>query len=465
MLLNCHTYYSYKFGTLSIEQLVQEVKAKAYESIVLTDINSTSACLDFIQECEKEQIKPILGIDFRNGVQQQYIGIAQNNAAFQQLNEYLTQHLHSGDNFLKKAPQFTDVYIVYPFGSLDYKSLKENEFVGIKPAQLNKLLFSEWKNYLNKLVVLQPVTFRHKRDFNIHRLLRAIDKNVLLSRLPKTEEANPDEIMYVNSDIQELFKDYPEILENTARIIDNCSIHFEFKTSKNKQSYTESPEEDYKLLASESYKGLKYRYKEPSDEVFDRIEKELKVIKQLNFCSYFLINWDMVQHARRKGCYYVGRGSGANSMIAYLLRIIDVDPIELDLYFERFINPSRSSPPDFDIDFASRDRNNITKYLFDTHGWDHVALVGTYITFQFRSMIREIGKVFGLPSYEIEKLQKTRNLNDVDEMGQLVLKYSKLIHGFPSHLSVHSSGIIISEELISAYTANYATKRFSNHSF
>jgi len=453
LLLNCHTYYSYKFGTISIEQLVQEAKSKAYISLVLSDINNTSACLDFIRQCEKEQIKPILGIDFRNGVQQQYIGIAQNNAGFQQLNEHLTQYLHSGDDFPQKAPNFTDAYVIYPFGDIDYQSLNQNEYVGIKPSQLSKLVFLEWKNRQDKLVILQSVTFRHKRDFNIHRLLRAIDKNVVLSRLAKTEEANPDEIMFINHDIQELFKEYPQIIANTSKIIENCSIHFEFKTSKNKQTYTGSDEEDYKLLVTESYKGLKYRYKEPSDEVFDRIEKELKVIKQMNFCSYFLINWDMVQHARSKGCYYVGRGSGANSMVAYLLRITDVDPIELDLYFERFINPSRNSPPDFDIDFASRDRNNITKYLFDTHGWDHTALVGTYITFQFRSMIREIGKVFGLPAQEIEKLQKAKNLNDIDEMGQLVLKYSKLIHGFPSHLSVHSSGIIISEKSISAYTA------------
>ncbi|MFC2152768.1 DNA polymerase III subunit alpha [Bacteroidota bacterium] len=453
MLLNCHTYYSYKFGTISIEQLVQEAKIKDYGSIVLSDINNTSACFDFIRQCEKEQIKPILGIDFRNGVQLQYIGIAQNNAGFQQLNEHLTKYLHTSNDFPEKAPTFSDVYVVYPFGNMDYKSLNENEYVGIKPSQLSKLPFSKWKNHLDKLVILQPVTFRHKRDFNIHRLLRAIDNNILLSRLPKTEEANPDEIMPQSHDIQELFKEYPQIIENTKQIIDSCSIHFEFKISKNKQTYTGSHEEDYKLLVRESYKGLKYRYKEPSDEVFDRIEKELKVIKELNFCSYFLINWDMVQHARSRGCYYVGRGSGANSMIAYLLRITDVDPIELDLYFERFINPARNSPPDFDIDFASRDRNNITKYLFDTHGWDHTALVGTYITFQYRSMIREIGKVFGLPSQEIEKLQKAKYLNDLDEMGKLVLKYSKLIHGFPSHLSVHSSGIIISEKPISAYTA------------
>ncbi len=453
MLLNCHTYFSYKFGTISIEQLVQEARTKNYDAIVLSDINNTSACFDFIRQCEKEQIKPVLGIDFRNGIQQQYIGIARNNAGFQQLNEHLTHHLHSGDDFPEKAPAFTDAYIIYPFKNIDYQTLGKNEFVGVKPSQLSKLSFSKWKNSLDKLVILQPVTFRHKRDFNIHRLLRAIDKNILLSRLSKSEEANPNEIMFLNHDIRELFKDYPQIIENTQKVIDDCSIHFEFKKSKNKKTYTGSHEEDYKLLVRESYKGLKYRYKEPSDEVLDRISKELKVIKELNFCSYFLINWDMVQYARRKGYYYVGRGSGANSMIAYLLGITDVDPIELDLYFERFINPARNNPPDFDIDFASRDRNNITKYLFDKHGWDHTALVGTYITFQFRSMIREIGKVFGLPVQEIEKLQKVKHLSEADEMGQLVLKYSKLIHGFPSHLSVHASGVIISEKPINTYTA------------
>jgi DNA polymerase-3 subunit alpha len=453
VLLNSHTYYSYKFGTLSIEQLVQEAKEKDHDSIVLSDINNTSACLDFIRQCEKEQIKPILGIDFRNGAQQQYIGIATNNDGFKALNEHLTQYLHSGDDFHTKAPLLKNTYIIYPFGSIDYQLLKENEFVGVRPSQLNKLRFSDWKNKQDKLVVLQSVSFRYKRDFNIHRLLRAIDNNILLSRLPKTEEAKPDEIMFQNKDIQDLFKEYPQIIANTQQILDNCSISFEFKISKNKQTYTESHEKDFELLKQEALKGLEYRYKKPSQKVLERMNKELKVIKQLNFCSYFLINWDMVNYARSKGCYYVGRGSGANSMVAYLLRITDVDPIELDLYFERFINPARSSPPDFDIDFSSRDRNNITKYLFDRHGWDHTALVGTYITFQYRSMIREIGKVFGLPAQEIEKLQKAKDLRDIDDMGLLVLKYSKLIHGFPSHLSVHSSGIIISEKPISTYTA------------
>ncbi len=453
MFLNCHTYYSYKFGTFSVADLLKEASEKGATSLVLTDVNSTSACLDFIRHCPEKHIKPIVGVDFRNGAQQKYIGIARNNKGFKELNQHLSQYSHAEKNFPRKAPPFNQAYVVYPFGSLEYHELRENEYIGIRPSQLSKLLFSEWKNRQEKLVILQPVTFRDKRDFNVHRLLRTIDNNTLLSRLPKTEEAQPDEIMPTPDELEKLFSNYPQIIQNTKKVIADCSIGFEYKTHKNKRSFTSSLSEDYELIKRECQKGLEYRFGKPSQSVVERMEKELKVIKQLNFCSYFLINWDLVSYARKRGFYYVGRGSGANSMVAYLLRITDVDPIELDLYFERFINPSRSSPPDFDIDFSSRDRNEMTQYLFDRHGHKYTALVGSYNTFQYRSMVRELGKVFGLPAQEIDKLQAAKSFHNIDEIGQLVLRYSQLIKDIPSHLSVHSSGIVISKEPITAYTA------------
>ena len=452
MLLNCHTYYSYKFGTISIDQLIDEATEKGYHSLVLTDINNTSAAIDFIRRSQEKDLKPVVGIDFRNGAEQKYIGIAKNNKGFRELNEHLTFHLHSGKEFANRAPIFLNAYVIYPVGSIHPKNLNRDEFVGVRPSQLNKL-FGDLRNYQEKLVVLQPVTFRNKRDFNVHRLLRTMDNNTLLSLLPKSEEASPDEIMFQQDKLLEKFREFPQIIENTKHLIESCFIEFTFKEAKNKKCYTNSPDEDFKLLSKLAWDGILYRFGEPSQKVVERMEKELKIIRQMNFASYFLINWDLVEYARSQGCYYVGRGSGANSMVAYLLRITDVDPLELDLYFERFINPSRQSPPDFDLDFSSRDRNHITRYLFDRHGWDKTALVGTYITFQYKSMIRELGKVFGLPTHEIEKLQATKDFRNLDEIGKLVLQYSKLIHGFPSHLSVHSSGILISEEPISTYTA------------
>src|SRR4030095_3617899 len=119
--------------------------------------------------------------------------------------------------------------------------------------------------------------------------------------------------------------------------------------------------------------------------------------------------WDIVQYAQHKNYFYVGRGSGANSMVAYLLRITDVDPIDLDLYFERFLNPYRTSPPDFDIDFSWRDRDEITDYIFKRYGHKHTALLATYNTFKGRSVIRELGKVFGLPKPEIDAVVGDRH--------------------------------------------------------
>src|SRR5205085_10783239 len=136
--------------------------------------------------------------------------------------------------------------------------------------------------------------------------------------------------------------------------------------------------------------------------------KEIKIITEFGFASYFLINWDIIRYAQHKNFYYVGRGSGANSIVAYLLRITDVDPVDLDLYFERFINQYRTSPPDFDIDFSWKDRDDVIDYIFKTHGQRNVAQLATYNTFQANAVLRELGKVFGLPKSEIDYLVERR---------------------------------------------------------
>ncbi len=179
MLLNCHTYFSYKFGTLSIEELIEEGVSKDFEELCLTDINSTSAVFDFIRLGKAKGIRPVIGIDFRNGVDQKYIGIARNNEGFRELNEHLTFHSHQEIDFENKAPEFENSFVIYPFDAKLIRQLKENEFIGIKPWELNQLLRSVWENKPDKLVILNPVTFRYQRDFNVHRLLRTIDKKYL----------------------------------------------------------------------------------------------------------------------------------------------------------------------------------------------------------------------------------------------------------------------------------------------
>jgi len=455
MLINCHSYFSLRYGAIKPEKLLEELSAKGYSGFALTDINNTSASIEFVRLAEKYNIRPVLGIDFRNGIEQKYVALARNNEGFRAINEHLTQFLQDKKGFETQAPEMENTFIIYPFKKRNPGPLKDNEFVGIKSLELIKLPFSEWRNHLNKLVILQPVTFRNKRDYNIHRLLRAIENNTLLSRLPLSEQTSPDEMLIEKDELLKAFREYPEIIENTRKLLAACSIEFEFSTNKNKQFFTHSHEEDFKLLRLECKKGLKYRFGKPSQEVLDRVEKELKLIENFGYSSYFLINWDIVRYARSKGYYYVGRGSGANSMVAYLLQITNVDPIELDLYFERFINPYRSNPPDFDIDFSWTDRDDITDYIFKKYGWQNTALLGSYITFERKSALREIGKVFGLPADEITRLQKNPVVQENDQYGKWVLQYSKLIANMPSHLSIHASGILISEKPISCYTATH----------
>ena len=456
MYLNCHTYYSFKYGTLSIDELLSEGQKNGLESLVLTDINNTSACLDFIKKAPQYNIKPIVGIDFRNGVQQQFIGIAKNNLGFSELNRYLTSLFQSKRKTPKIAPEFNDSYVIYPFHTYDFnRTLAGHEYIGVTISQLNRMGILGGTYDASKFVILHPVTFRYKKDFNAHRLLRAVEKNTLLSKLSKSEEGNENHKMLPIFELREIYKWHPQIIRNTEKVLGNCDIGFELNKNRNKSIFTDSINSDLELLKRKTYEGLTTRFGNPSKIVKDRMETELKVIIDLGFCPYFLINWDIINYAKSKDYFHVGRGSGANSLVAYLLGITDVDPVELDLYFERFINPYRTTPPDFDIDFNWTDRDDITKYIFEKHGYEHVSLLGTYITFQHKSVIREIGKVFGLPSFEIDKLQRLKNVESVDEIGGLVLKYGELISEFPSHLSVHSSGILVSENPTTDYSATF----------
>lgn len=454
MYLNCHTYYSFKYGTLSVTQLLTQAQQLKVDALVLTDINNTSGCLEFIRESKKYGVRPIIGIDFRTGSKQHYIGIAKNNEGFLELNQHLSAYLSEQLAFSTQAPMFYNSYVIYPYGSMHPKQLREHEYIGVKIHELNKLIFSECRSHLHKLVVLHPVTFLNKKDFNAHRLLRAIDNNTLLSKLPVSEQTNENELFYEEVKLLQLYEDYPQLVINTRRITDACSIQFEFGTSKNKSTFTGSIVEDQELMRKECFEGLLYRYNNPDQTIRDRLEKELQAIFSMHFTSYFLINWDMLKYARNKGYFYVGRGSGANSLAAYCLKITDVDPIDLDLYFERFINPYRINPPDFDIDFSWKDRDDITRYLFEKYGTAHTALLATYNTFQYNSVIRELGKVFGLPKGEIDELVETKRAKQTpDSITHLIFKYSAYIQDFPSHLSIHAGGILISEKPLNYYTA------------
>lgn len=454
-MLNCHSWFSLRYGTLSPEQLIAQLLELGYTSAALTDINTTSGCLDFVKLANEMGLHPVVGVEFRNTKHIQYIALAVSNNGFEMINRHLSAKLTQKETLPDEAPEHWNghVWVIYPLQKLPKRKLHPNEYVGIGLQDLRRV----WKPNdptLKKAVVLQPFTFPDKARHNIHRLLRAIDQNTLLSMLDPLQCAPTDAFITPRKDLVAAFSSYPEIIARSLQLLEACRIDFEFGVSKNRKTFTGSKVQDRQLLEKLSLDGMHYRYGKKNKEAQKRLRHELDVIDKLGFTPYFLITEDIIRYARHRGFFHVGRGSGANSIAAYCLQITDVDPIELDLYFERFINPHRTSPPDFDLDFSWRDRDEVLNYIFQRYGTEHTALIATYTTFQDRAVVRELGKVFGLPKSEIDVLSGLKRLpEDADNISRLVFKYGEKIHGFPNHLGIHAGGVIISEAPMFRYTA------------
>lgn len=406
MYLNCHTFFSLRYGTLSPIQLVEVAVQLGLKSLALTDINNTSCALQFVQTCKAKGIKPILGIEFRDAQHKLlYIGLAQNNQGWENLCKLLTTSNLQQKELPEVAPPMDDVFILYAQPIRPLNMMRPYEFISIRTEQLHALHSHILHKHQEKLVALQPLTFLNKKGFRLHKILRAIDKNSLITRLPDSAIAHWNERPLALSALAEQFALYPTLQKNAAMLMEACSIDFETGLQLNRKAYTGSKEEDLQLLRKLALSGCMRRYTaEQHKKAEERVEKELAVIQKQDFGAYFLITWDIVRYARSAGYYHVGRGSGANSIVAYCIGITDVDPLELDLYFERFINPHRASPPDFDIDFSWDERDDVTDYIFKRYGREHTALLATYNTFQLNAAVREVGKVFGLPKAEIDKI-------------------------------------------------------------
>jgi len=457
--LNCHSWFSFKYGTLSPEELLQEAQRQGIVCLALTDINNTSGIPDFVRLASQYGVRPVAGIDFRRGVRQHFVGLARNIEGFRELNDFLSFHLHEKSPLPERAPLFKNAFVVYPFRTAP-AVLRDNEFTGLAPGELLAWRRSpHGRDPARRPVMLHPVTFRDRTGYNLHRLLRAIGRNTLLRRLAPDELAPPEAVMLHKYELIRAYGDCPEVIDNTLRLLDACSIDLAFGTNKNKKTFSGNLYEDELLLTRLCHDNLRYRYPDAGPAIAERFEKEIRVITDQGYAAYFLINWDIVRYAQHRNYFYVGRGSGANSMVAYLLRITDVDPVDLDLYFERFINAYRTSPPDFDLDFSWKDRDDIIGYLFRKHGRPHVAQLATYSTFQADATTRELGKVFGLPKREIDALETNRRLPPAhrtdtrDRITRAIAEYGRRLIDFPNHLSVHAGGILIAERPLHYYSA------------
>jgi len=452
MLLNVHSYFSLRYGTLSLDQIIEGMLLCGYDTAVLTDINNSSANLDFIKKCRAAGLNGIAGMEFRNGDQLLYIGIAKNVHGFRELNELMTNANRENSKLPTAAPEFNDVFVIYPYGAIDPKGLRDNEYIGIRPSELNKVVLEPAGNQ-ERYVILQPVSFR-KNDYELHTQLRAISHNILISQLEPANVASRDEVFLTKVQLLNRYKNFPLLIHNTNRILGQCSFDFDFKKIKNKETFTGNRYDDKQLLYKYAMDGFQNRYGANDKAAMERVTKELDIIDTLNFSSYFLITDDICRYARNRNFHYVGRGSGANSIVAYCLGITDVCPIELNLYFERFLNPKRQSPPDFDVDFSWNERDEMYDYIFRRYQSGHTALMGAMSTFRDRSILRELGKVYGLPKGEIDRMvHEPDSMLNKNEVTKMILSVYNQLVDFPNQRTIHASGVLISEKPLTCYSA------------
>lgn len=452
MYLNCHSYYSLRYGTISVEALVEEAQRCRVDYLALTDINCTTGVFDFVKSCREVGINPIVGCEFRKGDRLLYIGLAKNLDGFRELNELLTKTNLGEMPLPEQSPYFQQVFVIYPPSNVP-AILQRHEYIGVGHAELKRFK-NPLLRQLSKLVCWHPVTYRNRQEQELHRLLRCIDHNILLSYLQPGQAAGDAEVMVPLDRIERHFQQYPELVRNTHELASQCEFEFSFEEPKNKRTFTNSIYEDKVLLESLALEGFKDRYRADDKVALDRLYEELDVIHKLKFGCYFLTTWDIVRHSLNHGYFHVGRGSGANSIVAYCLKITEVDPIELNLYFSRFLNTKRSSPPDFDIDWSWQDRDDIIAYIFKRFGRDYTGFCGTITDFKFRSVVRELGKVYGLPKEELDRLSRTPfGEQEAHDITQKIHRFGSMLDGFPNQYSMHACGVFVSEKPIATYAA------------
>ncbi|HEX6224537.1 MAG TPA: PHP domain-containing protein, partial [Chryseolinea sp.] len=346
MYLNCHTGFSFKYGTIPIEGLFNEAKRCGVSKLVLTEIHNTASYMEMLRVCAKNRefkngvtkfgkepyhLDIAVGIEFRNADELLYIGIAKNNLGFESLNRFLSYKNREDRSLPARAPVLDDVFFVYPFGKVDPEALRPFEFIGVRKNELNAFAIHPSRvECSGKFVILHPVTFLPPekkngklvyRDHNVHRLLRCIANNTLLSKLAEHQQAGKDEFMLPVEDIKQWFSGCPELIVNTENLLQQCSIVCNQHEDKNKKFFTGSKQGDLQYLRAETKKGFARRYGDNKSIWSERIEKELAIIENKNFTAYYLITYDLIHYARSQGFDFVGRGSGANSTVAYCLGI------------------------------------------------------------------------------------------------------------------------------------------------
>ncbi len=499
--LHCHSNFSFLDGAGKVDELIEQAVRHRMSALALTDINNLSASVDFFEKAKIRGIKPIIGVELTLNDATAIVLLVKNKEGYRNMCRLMTTvSLRDGHgNFRCKASdllKFKKGLILLSGGKRGKISqltqsgqmeeavklcrfyrdtFGENFYVEMNHIEqgdnllnyrLADLARTTGVEYAATNDVFLPIPSRQ----HIRAVLRTIGK---LTTIKKLEDPGfEQQFLRSSAEMKQLFKKYPEALNNTLRIAERCNFMYSLGKPVFPDLELPGGETSFSMLWKTAFEGMQKRYKPLSKEAMARLKYELDIINTKGFSEYFLIAKDIVDHCSEKGTPCVGRGSAGDSLVSYVLGITHVDPIRFDLYFERFLNPERSEPPDIDIDICWKKRDDVLDYIYEKYGREKAAMICTYNTFKLRSAVRDTGKAYGLPDDELNILTKNLPHRPVKYFGHAlekipectdhpltlkiyseILKISVEIAGFPRYLSVHAGGVIIAPGELSEFTA------------
>ncbi len=475
--LTTRSHHSLMWGTASVKALCRHARRLGYDRLALTDTDNLYGLWPFLAACRDEGIVPIIGAEVTDPqTARRAVCLVKNDAGYRDLCRLLTRRHMDGDFDLAAALPPLAHGLVVLTSSATLLDRWHGTGVHLAAAMPRSPLpaihrLRRTAKVLDIPLVATPGSFfLQPHEHALHRLLRAIDLNTTLERLQPRQTASADAWLAGPDQYAQRFAPCPEALANTLTIADQI----DFSGPAFGLVMPPWPERPGRSNAQElreaAYSGARQRYGEELPEpVVDRLEHELGIIGQMNFCAYFLLVRHIVQDSPRT----CGRGSGAASLVSYCLGITNVCPVKHNLYFGRFLNPGRKDPPDIDVDFAWDERDELIAGVLQRYG-DHAAMVSSHILFQPRMAVRETAKVFGLTDAEIGRVTKrlpwfwrihrpgASLMSDLKQRPEAkaldfvhpwpeILSLAQQLIGIPRHLSVHPGGVVITPHPICHY--------------
>jgi DNA polymerase-3 subunit alpha len=519
--LHLHTEYSLLDGFTKIDALFDHIKKLGMDSVAITDHGVMFGVVDFYKKAMEKGVKPIIGCEVYvaprtlkdkdpvlDRSQGHLVLLVENQVGYQNLIKLVSHGFFEG--FYYKPRIDYDLLQKHSEGLIALSACLQGDVQRLLLANLYEEArdmalkiqgimgprqfylelqdhgMDEQKLINRKLVRLSEETgiplvctndvhYIEKTDAPAHDVLLCIQTGKVLA--DRDRMRFPTQEFYLKSpeEMQQLFFYAPQSLANTVEIAARCAMTFDFESRHLPQFSTESGFKAYEALENQCLEGLNRRYQAPSQDLMDRLYFELKTIKDMGFEDYFLIVWDFIAYAKGKGILVgPGRGSCGGSLVAYVLEITDVDPIEYGLIFERFLNPERITMPDIDIDFQDDRREEVIDYVIQRYGYSHVAQIITFGTMAAKGAIRDVGRVMGIAYSDVDRIAKMipfgqgvtleRAVEENKELQELIEDHDELRHlfeisraveGMPRHASTHAAGVVISKEAVDHYVPLY----------